>query len=159
DHRSGRTAAGRHSNQYGVRRRPLSRDQEPRRRRGAGEFPALAAGRGGAQSEGHGAGLIAVVANRRTLAHIDKKGEVAVAEDAIPIGRRISWLGAAPAAAAFLPPRAGAAQAPAAGNNAPPDAEPLLTLTQTEHAFFVAAADTLIPADALSPSGSQCGVA
>jgi gluconate 2-dehydrogenase gamma chain len=29
----------------------------------------------------------------------------------------------------------------------------------TEHAFFVAAADTIIPADELSPSGSECGVA
>ena len=35
----------------------------------------------------------------------------------------------------------------------------MLTLTATEHAFFVAAADTLIPADELSPSGSECGVA
>src|SRR5215470_15585743 len=40
-----------------------------------------------------------------------------------------------------------------------PDAEPLLTLTATEHAFIVAAVDTLIPADELSPSGSACGVA
>jgi gluconate 2-dehydrogenase gamma chain len=40
-----------------------------------------------------------------------------------------------------------------------PDAEPLLTLTATEHAFIVAAVDTLIPADDLSPSGSECGVA
>ena len=57
----------------------------------------------------------------------------------------------------------------AAGNPAPAaaevptatsaDAEPLLTLTATEHAFIVAAVDTLIPADALSPSGSICGVA
>ena len=39
-----------------------------------------------------------------------------------------------------------------------PAPEPLLTLTETEHAFVVAA-DTLIPADNLSPSGSQCGVA
>ena len=41
----------------------------------------------------------------------------------------------------------------------PPVDEPLLTLTATEHAFFVAAADTIIPPDALSPSGSDCGVA
>src|SRR6266436_4577999 len=39
------------------------------------------------------------------------------------------------------------------------DAEPLLTLTATEHAFVVAAVDTIIPADDLSPSGSACGVA
>jgi gluconate 2-dehydrogenase gamma chain len=36
--------------------------------------------------------------------------------------------------------------------------EPLLTLTPSEHAFIVAAVDTLIPADELSPSGSACGV-
>ena len=36
---------------------------------------------------------------------------------------------------------------------------PLLTLTETEHAFVVAAADTFIPVDELSPSGSECGVA
>jgi gluconate 2-dehydrogenase gamma chain len=35
----------------------------------------------------------------------------------------------------------------------------LLTLTATEHAFIVAAVDTLIPADELSLSGSACGVA
>jgi gluconate 2-dehydrogenase gamma chain len=50
------------------------------------------------------------------------------------------------------------AQAPAA-SPAVPQAEPLLTLNETEHAFIVAAVDTLIPADELSPSGSDCGVA
>jgi gluconate 2-dehydrogenase gamma chain len=54
-----------------------------------------------------------------------------------------------------------AAQTPAAPTAAAPaaDSEPLLTLTATEHAFIVAAVDTLIPADELSPSGSACGVA
>jgi gluconate 2-dehydrogenase gamma chain len=53
-----------------------------------------------------------------------------------------------------------AAQTPAAPAAASPaDAEALLTLTATEHAFIVAAVDTLIPADELSPSGSDCGVA
>lgn len=33
-----------------------------------------------------------------------------------------------------------------------------LTLTDAEAAFLTAAADTIIPADALSPSASQCGV-
>jgi gluconate 2-dehydrogenase gamma chain len=33
-----------------------------------------------------------------------------------------------------------------------------LTLTQAEAAFLKAAADTIIPADALSPSASDCGV-
>ena len=82
-------------------------------------------------------------------------------DDDIPIRRRNFLLGAGTAVAASLTPPAGAeAQtSPPAAANAPPDAEPLLTLTPTEHAFVVAAADTLIPADALSPSGSQCGVA
>jgi gluconate 2-dehydrogenase gamma chain len=33
-----------------------------------------------------------------------------------------------------------------------------LTLTKAEAAFLKAAVDTIIPADALSPSGSECGV-
>ncbi len=46
---------------------------------------------------------------------------------------------------------------------APPPAasaepEPLLTLTATEAAFLSAMADTIIPADDLSPSGTDCGV-
>ena len=36
--------------------------------------------------------------------------------------------------------------------------EPLLTLTATEAAFLSAAYDTIIPADALSPSGTDCGL-
>jgi gluconate 2-dehydrogenase gamma chain len=40
-----------------------------------------------------------------------------------------------------------------------PDAEPFVTLTAIEAAFITAAVDTLIPADELSPSGSDCGVA
>ena len=57
-------------------------------------------------------------------------------------------------------PAAAQAQAPAAAA-APAAAqpEPLLTLTPAEHAFVVAAVDTLIPADELSPSGSDCGIA
>jgi gluconate 2-dehydrogenase gamma chain len=39
------------------------------------------------------------------------------------------------------------------------DAQPRLLLNETEHAFVVAAVDTMIPADELSPSGSACGVA
>ena len=51
-------------------------------------------------------------------------------------------------------PPAPAAAAPPAG-----DTEPFVTLTSAEAAFIVAAVDTLIPADELSPSGSDCGVA
>jgi gluconate 2-dehydrogenase gamma chain len=42
---------------------------------------------------------------------------------------------------------------------APAAPEPALTLNATEVAFIAAAVDTLIPADALSPSASDCGVA
>lgn len=51
-----------------------------------------------------------------------------------------------------------AAAVPAAAAPAPP-AEPLLLLNEIEHAFVVAAVDTIIPADELSPSGSDCGCA
>jgi gluconate 2-dehydrogenase gamma chain len=74
--------------------------------------------------------------------------------NAIP--RRSFLLGAGTAVAAGLGPAD--AQTPTAAAAAP-EPEPLLTLTPTEHAFVAAAADTLIPADALSPSGSDCGVA
>jgi gluconate 2-dehydrogenase gamma chain len=82
-----------------------------------------------------------------------------MADDTIPIKRRNFLLGAGTAVAASLAPPAAEAQTATTASNAPPDAEPLLTLTQTEHAFVVAAADAFIPADDLSPSGSQCGVA
>ena len=83
-----------------------------------------------------------------------------MADDNNPVRRRNFLLGAGTAVAASLAaPVAAEAQTAASAANTLPDAEPLLTLTQTEHAFFVAAADTLIPADDLSPSGSQCGVA
>ena len=56
-----------------------------------------------------------------------------------------------------LPP---ATTAPAAASSQAPAApEPLLTLNATEADFIAAAVDTLLPADALSPSGSDCGVA
>ncbi len=62
---------------------------------------------------------------------------------------------AALAGTAAVAPEAQAAQ-PA---SAAPEPEIWLTLTATEAAFMQAAADTLIPADNLSPSGSDCGVA
>ena len=60
-----------------------------------------------------------------------------------------------------LPTQAEAQTAPAAPaakpqTNAEPDT--YLTLTATEVAFFSAAADTIIPADELSPSGTDCGI-
>lgn len=60
----------------------------------------------------------------------------------------------APAQAEAAAPAAAATPAATA-----PQAEPLLFLNDTEHAFVVAAVDTLIPADELSPSGSDCGCA
>jgi len=75
-----------------------------------------------------------------------------------PIRRRNFLMGAGTALAASLSQPAVAESQTAPVTDAA-DAEPLLTLTSTEHAFIVAAVDLMIPADELSPSGSQCGVA
>jgi len=80
-------------------------------------------------------------------------------DDTIP--RRRFLLGAGAAAAALAPtlPAPAAAETPAAPAPATaPAPEPPLTLTATEAAFLTAAVDMLIPADELSPSGSDCGV-
>jgi gluconate 2-dehydrogenase gamma chain len=78
------------------------------------------------------------------------------------IPRRKFLLGAGLAgtavAAGLTQPAAADAAAPAASTALPPP-EPLLILNETQHAFVVAAVDTLIPADELSPSGSDCGCA
>ena len=79
-----------------------------------------------------------------------------------PIPRRGFLIGAGTAVAAGLAttnPQNAAAQGATPATPPANEPEPLLTLTPTEHAFVVAAADTLIPADELSPSGSECGVA
>jgi gluconate 2-dehydrogenase gamma chain len=60
--------------------------------------------------------------------------------------------GALPAQAQNPPPAKEASPQPALG------AEGLLTLTATEAAFLSAAYDTFIPADRLSPSGTDCGL-
>jgi gluconate 2-dehydrogenase gamma chain len=62
-------------------------------------------------------------------------------------------------AAPQSPAEAAANAATAASPPPPAQPEPLLYLNETEHAFVVAAVDTLIPADELSPSGSDCGCA
>jgi gluconate 2-dehydrogenase gamma chain len=82
------------------------------------------------------------------------------ADAASVLKRRHFLLGAGTAVAAGLAPAA-EAQTPSAAAPlvAAPTEEPLLTLTATEHAFVVATVDLMIPADELSPSGSQCGVA
>ena len=77
------------------------------------------------------------------------------------IFRRQFLVGAGALATALSPATPSQAQAaPAASPASPavPADEPLLTLMPTEHAFIVAAVDTLIPADELSPSGSACGI-
>ncbi len=62
------------------------------------------------------------------------------------------------AAAALTGTIAQPAEAQVQRESPPPVSEPLLTLTADEAAFFAAAYDTIIPADALSPSGSDCGL-
>jgi gluconate 2-dehydrogenase gamma chain len=82
-----------------------------------------------------------------------------MSDDTVP--RRKFLLGAGlagTAIAAGLSDHA-AAQQPAPAAPPAQDAEPFVTLTAPEAAFIVAAVDTLIPADELSPSGSDCGVA
>ena len=83
--------------------------------------------------------------------------------------RRKFLLGAGLAGASVATGLAGGAPAPAAAQStaaapAAPQAaahaepETYLTLTATEVAFMSAMADTIIPADELSPSGTDCGV-
>jgi gluconate 2-dehydrogenase gamma chain len=84
-------------------------------------------------------------------------------DDTIPRRKFLVGAGlAGTAVAAGLTPDAPAqAQTPpaSAAVTTAPQAEPLLLLNETEHAFVLAAVDTMIPADELSPSGSDCGVA
>jgi len=81
-------------------------------------------------------------------------------DDQPPIARRNFLLGAGTAVAAGLAPTAPveAQQAKPAATPPTTNEDALLTLTATEAAFFSAAADTFIPADELSPSGTDCGV-
>ena len=77
------------------------------------------------------------------------------------IPRRKFLVGAGLAGTAVATGLSGEAQAQSPATSpapaAAPQPEPLLLLNETEHAFVVAAVDTIIPADELSPSGSQCG--
>ena len=84
-------------------------------------------------------------------------------DDALP--RRRFLLGAGLAGATVASGLAGAPAPAEAQTPAPqpapaahPEPETYLTLTATEVAFLSAMADTIIPADELSPSGSDCGV-
>ena len=73
------------------------------------------------------------------------------------VGAGVAGTAVAAALAPNLTPPA-AAQTPAAAATTPA-VEPFLTLTATEAAFITAAVDTLIPADELTPAGSDCGIA
>src|SRR5216683_1514992 len=97
------------------------------------------------------------------LSRCDSVGEALMADDSLP--RRRFLLGAGLAgtaiAAGIAEPAEAQQPAPAASAAQPSsqEPEPFVTLTAPEAAFIVAAVDTLIPADELSPSGSDCGVA
>jgi gluconate 2-dehydrogenase gamma chain len=95
----------------------------------------------------------------------DDRSDGRATEDTSPIARRNFLVGAGTAVAAGLAPAAPAGAPPPQPASAPSPAAPalvhddaLLTLTATEAAFFSAVADTMIPGDELSPSGSACGV-
>jgi gluconate 2-dehydrogenase gamma chain len=86
-----------------------------------------------------------------------------MSDDSIP--RRDFLKGAGAAGTAAATALSGAVSAPAQAQTAPPAKEAsapapeaLLTLTATEAAFLSAAYDSLIPADKLSPSGTDCGL-
>ena len=85
-------------------------------------------------------------------------------ENTIPRRRFIVGAGLASASAAAIAigsETPASAQAVATPANAPAAADQppgFTTLTATEAAFLTAAADTFIPADELTPSGSDCGV-
>ena len=86
-----------------------------------------------------------------------------MSDDSVPRRQFLLRAGLAGTALATGLTEAAEAQQPAPATAAPapsaPDAEPYVNLTAVEAAFIVAAVDTLIPADELSPSGSDCGVA
>jgi gluconate 2-dehydrogenase gamma chain len=85
-----------------------------------------------------------------------------MAEDAIPRRGFLKGAGAAGAAAATVlggrPEAAQAQTAVAEAATASAASEAYLTLTAIEAAFLSAAYDTFIPADKLSPSGTDCGL-
>jgi gluconate 2-dehydrogenase gamma chain len=82
-----------------------------------------------------------------------------MAEDSIPRRSFLKGAGAAGAAAATaLTGPSEPAQAQAASTALPAAGEAYLTLTATEAAFLSAAYDTFIPADTMSPCGTECGL-
>jgi len=82
-----------------------------------------------------------------------------MADDTIPRRGFLAGAGAASASVAALTTGLPAAAAPEAAATVPTSApDTWLVLTAEEVAFFSATSDTIIPADALSPSGSDCGI-
>ena len=88
----------------------------------------------------------------------DKKIRETIPRRKFLVGAGLAGTAAAAGLAQSAPAQAQTAAPATAAQTAPQD-EPLLILNETEHAFVVAAIDTLIPADELSPSGSDCGCA
>jgi len=82
-----------------------------------------------------------------------------MAEDPIPRRDFLKGAGAAGTGVAALTTGFPAAPAQAAATAQAAPAESWLVLTAEEIAFYSASADTMIPADELSPSGTDCGVA
>jgi len=82
-----------------------------------------------------------------------------MADDTIPRRGFLAGAGAASASVAALTTGLPAAAAPEAAATVPASApDTWLVLTAEEVAFFSATSDTMIPADNLSPSGSDCGI-
>ncbi len=82
-----------------------------------------------------------------------------MADTSIPRRDFLKGAGVAGAgAAAVLSGQEALAQAPSSATAAKAAPEALLTLTATEAAFLSAVYDTFIPADALSSSGTDCGL-
>jgi gluconate 2-dehydrogenase gamma chain len=86
-----------------------------------------------------------------------------MADEKIPRRDFLKGAGAGAAGGAVAALAGTALTAPAEATQTPtpaaPEPEIWLTLNATEAAFMKAAVDTLIPADNLTPSGSDCGVA
>ena len=81
-----------------------------------------------------------------------------MADNDVPRRSFLKGAGAAGALAATV--ATGALPRPSEAQTAPPapQPEPMLTLTATEADFLSAAYDAIIPADQLSPSGTDCGL-
>jgi gluconate 2-dehydrogenase gamma chain len=80
-----------------------------------------------------------------------------MAEKEVPRRSFLKGAGAAGAATVLASGLTACSEEKAVATAPSPAPEPRLTLTATEADFLSAAYDTIIPADALSPSGTDCG--